>query len=157
SKTMSILRQIRAGLRRLTRPRDVHQEIDDELRHWMELAIDERMRHGLTREQAEREVRLDIGSASAVKEHAQSGGWEIHVEALARDVRYAIRNLRSSPGYAATAIATLSVAIAVTTTLLTVSNTVLRQRWAVPEPSRIFTFVTARGAPRFSPAEARYL
>jgi len=154
---MSLLRHIGAGLRRLTRSRAVLQELDDELRHWMELAVAERMRHGVTREQAEREIRLDVGSPSALKEHAESGGWEIHVEAVVRDVRYALRNLQASPAYAATAIAMLSVAIAVTTTLLTVSNTVLRQQWAVPEPSRIFTLVTARGAPRFSPAEARYL
>jgi predicted permease len=155
--TVSIIRHLTAGIRALVNRPRADRELDDELRHWMELAVDERMRRGLTREEAEREVRLDVGGIGAMKEHARSGGWEAVVETVIRDIRYAARTLRASPAYTLAAIATLGVAITVTTTLLTVSNTVLRQQWAVPDPSRVVTILTARGGPRFSPAEARFL
>jgi predicted permease len=154
---MSVIRHLTSGLRTLFRRQDAELDLDDEVRHWMMLAVDERMRSGLSREEAEREVRLDVGGVGAVKEHVRSGGWEAMIETVIRDVTYAVRTLRASPAYALAAIATLSVAIAVATTFLTVSNTVLRQQWAVPGAARVFTLVVSRGGPRISPAEARYL
>src|SRR5215831_12906511 len=142
---MSLLRHVGAGIRRLVRGDVVSRELDDELAHWIELAIHERLQRGFTREQAERDVRLEMGSIGAMKERAQSGGWDAAIESLIRDVRYGLRGLRSSPAYALAAIATLSVAIAVATTFLTVSNTVLRQQWAVPNAARVFTLVVSRG------------
>jgi predicted permease len=154
---MSILRHVMAGIRSLAKRDVVERDLDDELAHWAELAVKERMLGGIPRERAEREVRLEMGSIVAAREHVQAGGWEGAVESIARDVRYAIRTLRSAPAYAATAILTLAVAITIATTFLTVSNTVLRQHWAVPDAGRVFTIVVARGGPRISPAEARYL
>ena len=154
---ITIARHVKAGLHALFNRREHDANLDDEIRHYIEMATDDNMRAGMSRAAAERDARMAVGGAAAVKEHVRSGGWEFAVESVIRDVRYAFRNLRASPAYALTAIATLGVAIAVTTTLLTVSNTVLRQQWSVPEPSRMFTLVVARGGPRFSPAEARYL
>ncbi|MEP6491531.1 MAG: ADOP family duplicated permease [bacterium] len=152
---MSLWKHAVGGLRRLVRGRIVDQELDDELGHWMDLTIRERMQRGLTRERAEREVRLEIGGAVQVKEHVRSAGWEANVDSVFRDIQYALRNLRASPGYALAAISTLAVGIAMTTTLLTVSNTVLRQQWPVPDPSRMLTIIAERG-PGFSPTEVRY-
>ncbi len=154
---MSVFRHLIAGMRALVHRRAADRDLDDEVRHYVEEAIRDHMRDGLSRAEAERQARVAIGGSSAMKDHVRDGGWEATVDTLIRDVRYALRTLRASPGYTLAAISTLGVAIAVTTTLFTVSNTVLRQEWSVPEASRVFTIVTQRGAPRFSPAEARYL
>jgi predicted permease len=144
-------------VRSLFDKRATDDALDDEIRHYLEMATREHMRAGMSRPEAERAARVQFGGVEATKEHVRAGAWETSVEAMVSDVRYALRALRSSPSYAFAAISTLGVAIAVTSTLLTVSNTVLRQRWDVPDPERIFTLVVARGGPRISPAEARYL
>src|SRR5581483_7136269 len=44
-----------------------------------------------------------------------------------------------------------------TTTVLTVANTVLTQRWPVREPDRVLTVVNRNGVMDMSPAEARFI
>ena len=60
------------------------------------------------------------------------------LEQLFRDVRFGLRLLRREPGFAATTVLTLTLAIGATTTIFSVVNAVLLQAAAVPgtRPSR---------------------
>jgi len=58
---MRILEEIRAGLRMLLRRREADQELTDELRHFLEEAVADRIARGATPEEALRDVRLRYG------------------------------------------------------------------------------------------------
>src|SRR5215472_4509522 len=72
---MSLLRNIRSGLRSLLRKGQVDRELDEELGAYVEMAADEKMRQGMSRKEALRAVRLESGSLDATKEIVRSGGW----------------------------------------------------------------------------------
>lgn len=150
-------RAITHGFRRLFRRTDVEQELNDEVAQYLEAAADEYMRAGVPRDDAIRRARMDFGGVDSAKEGVRSAGWDGVVDGVLRDLHYAFRNLRASPGYAALAIGTLSVGMALTTCVLTAANTVLRERWAVADPSRVYMVLSARGGPGFTPASARFI
>ena len=91
---MSFLRNITRGLRSLFRKEEVDRELDEELRAYQEMATEEKIKQGMSRKAALREVRLERGSVDAAKEVVRSGGWEPVVDTLWRDLLFAARMLR---------------------------------------------------------------
>ncbi len=74
------------------------------------------------------------------------------MQTLFQDLRYALRRLRRSPGFAATAILTLALGIGVTATVSTVIRQVLLSPLPYPQPGRLVG--VSLGWPR-DPATAR--
>ena len=104
-----------SGLAALFRRRQTEQDLDDELAEFIEAAIEARVADGLARTDAERAARLELGSRAAVKDWVRDAGWESRFESVWQDVRYAVRTLRRSPGFALAAIGTLAVGLGTTT------------------------------------------
>src|SRR6185503_7536085 len=77
--------------RRVVMKRRSEQDLDEELQSYLEIAVEEQMRRGLSREEATRAARVEFGSVEAVKDNVRDVGWEAGVERLWRDVRYAAR------------------------------------------------------------------
>jgi hypothetical protein len=142
------IRTIAAGLRALFRKEKEDAELSDELRAYIETSSAEKMASGMTREAAFREARMELGSTEAVKDEVRDAGWETRLYSIGQDLRYALRMLRKNPGFSATAIISLAVAIGANTALFSMVDAVYLKSLPVKDPERLIAFDWAAGEKR---------
>jgi predicted permease len=134
---MRLLHRLLTGFRALLRKEGDERELDEELRAFLEADVEQRMRSGVSREDAVRAARVQIGSLEAVKDHTRDAGWESRVESVWRDVRFAVRGFRRFPGFAAVAVLTLALGIGANSAVFSVVNGLLLRSLPVAAPDRL--------------------
>ncbi len=126
------------SLFRLLRRRSIWEsEMDEELRFHIEAYREDLIRAGTRPGEAERQARLRFGSASRVREECREARGLRWPDELRRNLLYGIRLLRKSPGFAATAVATLALCIGANTAIYSVIDAVLLRPLPFPEPDRL--------------------
>ena len=132
-----MLRSLMAGARALIRPSQRNAQIEEELRSFFAASVEDKLQRGMSRENAEREARAEIGSREMVRHNVWSAGWESAVDSFVRDLRVTARQLRKSPGFAATAILTLAFGIGATTAIFSIVEGVLLRPLPFTDPGRL--------------------
>lgn len=102
---------LRLRWRSLSRRNRLEDELDDELRFHFESLIERFTTDGLPPAEARRRAGLDIGGMEAVKENCRDSRGVSALENLGRDVVYAWRAMKKSPGFVLTAAAAIALGI----------------------------------------------
>src|SRR5437764_2615950 len=98
-------------LRRLFRKKRTEEELDAELRSYIEHAIDEKIALGMSPEEARRAALVEFGGVEQVKEHIRASRTGAHIDAAIADCRYAVHALRRRPSFTTIAILTIALGI----------------------------------------------
>jgi predicted permease len=145
---MALVRNLISGIRALLHKEERNHEIDEELQGYVEAAVDEKVRRGMRREDAERAARVEVGSAAVVRHRVWSGSWESAVESLGQDVRFGVRQLLKSPGFSLVAILSLALGIGANTAIFTLINDLLLKSLPVHAPDQLVSFGKGSGGGR---------
>jgi macrolide transport system ATP-binding/permease protein len=135
---MALWRQIGSGLRALLRKKRAEAELDDELRAYLEMAVDERVKQGMSQKEAKRAVRLQQGNAESAKEIVGAAGWESFLETCWQDLCFAVRTLRKSRGFVAVALLTLGLGIGANAAIFTLIHSVMLRPLPVADPGQLY-------------------
>jgi predicted permease len=111
--------------------------MDSEFRFHLDSQIRDYVQQGLSREDAERRARREFGPVTLAKEECRDQRALESLNYLLRDVRYASRSLRKSPGYAVAAILTLALGIGANTAIFSVLEGVVWAPLPYREPERL--------------------
>ncbi len=122
---MSLLHRIYNLCRNVLSKQRLDQDLDLEIRSYIELTAEEKVQRGVSREEACLQARRDAGGLEHVKENVRDIRVGASMDRLLQDVRYGIRMLRRNPGFTSVIIATLALGIGTTTAIFSVVDAVM--------------------------------
>ena len=120
----------------------MERDLDRELRYHMDRRVEDLIEDGLSEPEARRQASLELGGVPQVQEAVRDTWIWRWLDALMRDVRYAIRSLTKSWGFALGAGAVLALAIGANIAIFSVVNTVLLRPLPYPDAERLASVET---------------
>src|SRR5260221_6951568 len=137
---MSIWRQLTSGLHVLIHRPDADRELAEEVESYLEHSSDAHLARGLSPEQAWHAARVELGSATAVREEVRAHGWENLVGTFLSDLSHGARRLRMSPGFTTVSVITLALGIGATTAIFSALKPILIEPLPYPHAERVVMF-----------------
>jgi predicted permease len=121
----------------LLRGRKRDTDLEDELRAHIDLAMAENVRRGMAPDAARTAALRAFGGFTQMREtYRIQRGFPV-LQQFGRDLRFALRQLRRSPGFALTVIFTLALGIGAVTSVFSVVDAVLLKPFAFRDPDRL--------------------
>ncbi len=137
---MDWLRTSASRLRGLFRKQELDSDLDDEFQAHLEMLAEENIRRGMNPKEAAHAAHREFGGFEQTKELYRDQHRVQFFDALAQDLRFALRGLRKRPGFALIAIVTLALGIGSTTAVFSVVDRILFRSLPYPHDERLVSF-----------------
>ena len=108
-------------------------EMEEEIRSHVQLRADDLELSGLDRALAERQARIEFGGRERYKQECYQAMGSSFFQSMVQDIRFALRVLRKSPGFAFAAVITLALAIAANAVVFGLMDGLLLRTLNVPQ------------------------
>ena len=138
-----MLSDLKYRIRAILRADDMDREIDEELRFHFEREVARLIAAGVPRSDAERRARIRIGGPEQLKEACRDVRGVSTLETTLRDLRFAARQVRRSPGVSLAVIVSLALGIGANTAIFTLIDALLLKSLPVTRPEQLY-FVARR-------------
>lgn len=155
---MRLVARLQRLVRNLFGRQRLESTLDEELRAYIDDMTRRKVREGLTPAEARRRALIEAGGIEQVKEEVRGVWLGAAIETTLRDLHYAGRALRRSPGFTAVVIATLALGIGANVTMFSLMRAVLWRPLPYPEPERMVTIqMEVRNVPNAGAAPGELL
>src|SRR5215469_16426628 len=101
------------------------REMDEELHDYLERQTAANVARGMTRDEARRQARLQLGAIDGVKRNCREQRHGFWIEALSSNVRHGLRMMRRDPGFTLVVVLTLAMGIGANSAVFSAIDAIL--------------------------------
>jgi len=122
---------------RIFHRRDLYRDLTEEMREHLEEKTEQFMREGMSRDEARHAARRAFGNVAVIEQRSRETWQWPRLESFLADAKFALRQLRRSPGFALTAVLTLALGIGANTAIFTLIDSIMLQPLPYPHQDRL--------------------
>jgi predicted permease len=140
----------------MRRRKQMLQDLDQDIRDHIERETQDNIDRGMSREDARYAAMRKFGNVTQVKEDTRAVWTLVWLEQLLQDLRFALRQMRRSPGFAITTVLILALGITANVIVFGVLQALILRPLDVPHPDRVKTLArTDQTFPLFAYPDVR--
>ena len=125
-----------------------YDDIEVSIREHIQERAEELMDNGMPREQAEQTARREFGNVALTQQRSREQWQWRALESFLADLKFTLRRLRKTPGFAVTVLLTLAIGIGANTAVFSVIDGVLLKPLPYPKSNELAAlWLDAPGAP----------